>query len=596
MEKNRGSLNTSITGSTWFNEIRLLKVNDDNGYAFNFSAGLKLSDLMLMNLNFSKVDPNFHAIDGRVGSRTTGQNWDLSATFNAHKLVNNALVSLFGSEKWANFLNMPITFRHNESLIKPKYFPGTDVDVTTAADQKYQQVLASTGNSDLATTQSENVIFESQSLGVANSINISGMSFNIPVDNYFFKTILNRFQFNMNANFGDSRNEQYSSRSDFALTGGVVFATDFGLSDKLNINLGKLLPLGDKYKDAKLYFFFPFIGLAPLFSNNFTAGTDFNRTKNESQQRKLSTPDAVTRLFGANRNFGLDWKFIENWIVDLTGSYQFRVGSDLTGLETNPDSLRTQRQANQIFGDIFFNNGVINFGKDLLYDQTVLIHPKFNFPVIDKFLTFNLDYSVSYKWQDPNTTTNLGYNVGYQNSLTSGANIKLSELFNVFKKGDAPPGTVTPGDKFRSSSYLRSDSTSSGKTDPAELLKILKTFFPDNISVSLSQSNQVFNTNITGIPGFANFWFYPTTNDKLGPSRNYQLGLTRDPTKNSLVSNLSDAWGLTNDLQFSTSILLFSLMPCVWGCRLKLHGEQILLLLQIRMLSETFQRRQVFLI
>lgn len=560
VEKNRSSLNTSLTGSTWFNEIRLLKVNDDNGYAYNFSAGLKLSDLMLMNLNYANVDPNFHPIDGRVGSRSTNQNWDLSATFNAHKLINNALVSLFGSEKWANFINMPITIRHNESILKPKYFPGTDVEVTTASDQKYQQVLASTGNEELARKQSENLIFESQTLGVQNSINISGMSFNIPVDNYIFKNILNKFQFNVNANLGDYRNETYSSRSEFSLTGGVAFATDFGLSDKLNVNLGKLLPLGERYKDAKLYFFFPFIGLAPLFSNNFTAGTDFSRTKNESQQRRFASADPVTRLFSANRNFGLDWKFIENWIVDLTGSYQFRVGSDLTGLETYQDSARTQRESNEIFGDIFFNNGVINFGKDLNYTQSVLVHPKFNFPVIDKFMTFNLDYSVTYGWTNPNTTTNLGYNVGFQNSVTSGATVKLSELFSIFKS-DAPSGTNPTGnDKFRSqylkkNSYLRSDSTTSGKTDPAELFKVFKTFLPDNITVSLTQSNQVFNTNITGIPGFANFWLYPTTNEKFGPSRMYQMGLSRDPgARTPRVNNLSDSYNLNNDIQISTTI------------------------------------------
>lgn len=562
VEKNRSALNSSISGSTWFNEIRLLKVNDDNGYAFNLSAGLKLTDLMLLNLNFSKIDPNFHSIDQRSGdqfgstpARSTGQNWDLSATFNAHKLINNALVSLFGSEKWGNFINMPITFRHNENLVKPKYFPNTDIAVSTAADQKYRQVLASTGDADIAKNQSDELIFESQTLGVQNSINISGMSFNIPVDNYIFKNILNRFQFNVNANFGNFRNEVYSSQSQFQLTGGAAFATDFGVSDKLNLHIGKIIPLGEKYKDAKLYFFFPFIGMVPLFSNNFTASTDFSRTKNESQQRKLLNADPVTRLFGANRSFGLDWKFIENWIVDLTGSYQFRVSSDLTGLETNTDSARTQRQTNQIFRDIFFNDGLINFGRDLNYAQTVAMHPKFNLPEIDKFVTFNLDYTVTYGWSDPTTTTNLGYNVGYQNSITSGANIKLAEIFNLFKKGDSPPGTTPPSDKFRIRSYLRSDSTTGSKTDPAELLKIFKTFFPENISVSLTQSNDVRNSNITGIPGFGNFWFYPTTNEKFGPSRMYQLGFNRDPgPRTPLINNISDYYGLNNELQFSTNI------------------------------------------
>lgn len=558
VEKNRNSLNSSLSGSTWFNEIRLLKVNDDNGYAYNFNAGMKLSDLVTMNLNFSNVDPNFHAIDARVGSRNTSQNLDVSATFNAHKLINNSLVALFGSEKWSNFINLPITVRHSENSLKPKYFPGTDVEVTTAAEQKFQQVLTQTGDEVYARNQSDNLIFESQSLGITNSINISGMSFNFPVDNYLFKNILNRFQFNVNANFNNSRNESYSTKNEFTLNGGVAFATDFGLSDKLNVSLGKLIPLGEKYKDAKLYFFFPFIGLAPLFSSNFTAGTEFNRSKNESQQRRFNFADPISRVFGANRSFGMDWKFIENWIVDLTGSYQFKVGSDLTGLETYQDSARTQRPANQIFGDIFFNNGFINFGRDLDYSQTVLIHPKFNFPVIDKFLTFNFDYNVTYGWKDPNSTINLGYNVGYQNSVTSGANIKLSELFSIFKGSDAP-GVTNPDNKFNSklttTSYLRSDSTKGGKTDPAEIFKIFKTFLPDNITVSVSQTNYVYNTNITGIPGFANFWLYPTTNDKYGPSRWYQLGFIRDPgPRTPNVANLSDIFNLSNDLQFSTTI------------------------------------------
>lgn len=555
VEKNRDALNSSLNGSIWFNEIRLLKVNDDNGYAYNFTAGLKISDLMTLNMTFARSDPNFHQLDTRVGTRNTGQNLDFSATVNAHKIINNALVSLFGSDKWSNFINLPITVSHRETLVKPKYFPGTDVEVSTAADQKFQQVLKNTGDENLARIQSENLIFESQSLGITNSINISGMSLNIPVDNYVFKKILNRFTFNMNANMDDNRNEIFSSRSGLQLSGGVGFATDFGLSDKLNINLGKLLPFGDKYKDAKLYFFFPFIGLAPLFTTSFTAGTNFSRTKNESQQRNLFNADPVTRIFSADRNFGMDWKFIENWIIDLTGNYQFSVNSDLTGLETYRDSARTQRSSNEILGDIFFNNGVINFGRDLTYKQTVAVRPKFNIPGLDKFLTFNLDYNVTYGWSDPNTTSFTGYNVGYNNSITAGANVKLSEIFNVFKKEGSPSNDpVPPNEKFRTHSYSRSDSVS-GKTDPAELFKILKTFFPENISVSLSQSNGAINTGIAGIPGFANFWLYPTTNEKYGPSRWYQLGLIRDPGQRTPgVVGLTDAYNITNDLQFSTTI------------------------------------------
>jgi len=557
VEKNRTGLNTSISGSTWFNEIRLLKVNDDNGYAFNLSANLKMSDLMAVNMTFSKTDPNFHAIDQRVGSRITGQAWDLSATVQAHKLVNNALVSIFGSEKWSNFLTMPISFRHAENIYKPKYFPGTDVEVQTAANQKYNQVLRQTGDETLAQEQSDNVILESQSLQILNSLNITGMSFNIPVDNYLFTNILNRFQFNFNAAMDDSRTDVYSSRNNINLSGGIAFNTNFGLSDKLNLDIGKFLNLGDKYANAKLYFVFPFIGLTPLFSNNFIAGTDFNRTKNESQQRRLLNADPVTRVFGANRNFGFDWKFIENWVVDLTGSYKFTAGSDLVGFET--DTARNQLSQGQILNSIFFNNGFINFGKDLTYRQDVLIHPKIDLPVIDKFMTLNLDYNVAYVWTNPNQSIDLGNTVGYQNTITSTANFNLGEVFKLFKGGDGTTqqmGFNKGKDKYQHSQYLRSRKDSvAAKTDPAELLKIFTTFFPDNISVSLSQTNSAGSTNVAGRPGFANFWLYPTEQREMGPSRMYQLGFSRDPgNRVGLVSNVNDKVGFNNDITFTSVI------------------------------------------
>jgi cell surface protein SprA len=49
----------SLTGSIWFDEMRILKTNDASGYAFTVSAGLKLADLGTFNFSYSKTDPNF---------------------------------------------------------------------------------------------------------------------------------------------------------------------------------------------------------------------------------------------------------------------------------------------------------------------------------------------------------------------------------------------------------------------------------------------------------------------------------------------------------------------------------------------------------
>ena len=570
VQKNRSGTQSSITGSVWFNEMRLIRVNNDNGYAFNVSAGLKLADLMQMNFAFSKVDPNFHTIDSRIGTRTNGISWDFSGTLNLHKIINNLFVSMF-NDKWSNFLNLPLTYRHSEGFVQPQYYPGTDILIDNAVQQKYVQVLAQTHDETLARSEADQIKVQSQTLTTRNEISLNGFSFNFPSNNYLLKNIVNKLSFNVAASFGNARDVTYENKHDFSYNGGVNFGTDFGVSDILNLNIGRIINLGDKYKEAKLYFFFPFIGLTPLFAQNFTANTDFNRSENAQKQRQFLNPDQTSRVFNANRGFKFDWKFLENWIVDLTGNYSFRAGSDLTGLETLNDSLRTPRTEAQIFSDIFFNHGVINFGRDLSYAQTVGMNPKFNFPVIDKFLNLTMNYNVTYGWIDPNQIVNTGYTVGFQNTISTNANFKLGEIFNLFKGGDNPPPPNDPNgtnkdpktppkdnkfnrlnDRVKLFSGMRSPND---EQNPLDILKLLKTFVPDNINVTYSQTNTVQNSSIDGRPGFANFWLYPTANVNLGPSRMYQLGFARDPGRRvANLINVTDNLNVNNDITFSTMI------------------------------------------
>ncbi|MBK9405737.1 MAG: hypothetical protein IPN57_14665 [Ignavibacteria bacterium] len=179
VEKNRGGFNSSVSGSVWFNELRLVNVIDDNGIAFNVSANVKLADLIDFNFALSKTDPFFHSLDSRVGSRNTGLSWDFSTTLNLHKIFNNFFSSVL-SESWSNFLTLPITFRHSESMINPRYFPGTDIELTKAAEERYSKVIASTGSPQLAQTAKDNLIIEAQTLSIRNNISISNMNFTFP--------------------------------------------------------------------------------------------------------------------------------------------------------------------------------------------------------------------------------------------------------------------------------------------------------------------------------------------------------------------------------------------------------------------------------
>jgi cell surface protein SprA len=545
VEKNRNSYNAAITGSVWFNEIRVLNVDDEPGYAYNVTAGVNLANLLGINFSLGKRSPNFFNLDGRFGSRQTGLNWDISATLNVHKFFNNFFASWF-SEEWSNFLNIPFTFRHSESIVDPQYFPGTDIALDKAAQERYNQVLNQTGgNEQAATIARDNLIIQAQTLDVQNQFGVNGMTINFPGKSYITDNILNRFEFNFNGTIGSYRDVTLEKRENFAYNGGVNFTPDFDLADNFHLSIGKFLDLGEDYSNAKMYFALPFLPLAPLFSEGFSGKIGFNRTREESKQRALNIMNPISRVFDADRGFNFDWKFIEGWVVDLSGSYSYRVGSDLRPFETFNDSLGTQRPESEVLGSIFFNDALINFGRDLDYVQTNTLNPKFNIPFLKKFLDITMAYNVSYGWRNPNTAENTtGYHVQYNNNVSSTANLKLNEIFALFKPSDN-----------------KSRGMIGGKSDDREgqsifdVFKLFSSFVPDAIAVTYTQTNQRINPSIQGRPGFGNFWLSFGADEEAGPSRGYQLGFSDFPGRRiPNLAGITDQFGIGNNVTFSTTI------------------------------------------
>jgi cell surface protein SprA len=547
VEKNKSGPNSVLSGSVWFNELRVIKVDDQNGYAFNVNSSVKIADLATVSVNVSKVDPNFHTIDTRVGSRNTGINWDFATTVNVHKIINNIFASLF-SEEWKDFINLPISFRHSEGLVKPKYYPGSDIDIDAAVLEKYNQVLKKTGDENLARSTAEEIRTQSQSLTTRNEFSINGFGFKVPGNNYIIKNFVNAFVVNFSGMNQESRDFTYKYKSEFNYSGNITYNTDFGISQKLNLKINNLINLGDDYKEAKIYLFIPIIPLVPLFSDKFNATADFTRSHLEQRQRISLIDDPISRNFRANRGFGFNWKFIENWIVDMTGTYGVRIGSDMSGFETTKDSLATQKTGSEILKQIFFDNSFINFGKDLDYTQTSTFSPKFNLPVVKKYLDLTASYNVTYGWTNPNTTTNIGYNVGYSNNVTAGINFKIGDVIKSISSGSS--------EKFRL--FAQSMKDGKGKKifdEPSfNIFAVLKTFIPEVVSLSFQQQNSIANGAVAGRPGFTNFWFPFLKKDSYGPSQWYQLGFTRDPGFRVPGIYVNDQYNEQNSLTITTQM------------------------------------------
>jgi len=529
-----------LTGSVWFDEMRVLKTNDDNGYAFTLSAGLKIADLATLNFSYNKTDPNFHSLENRFGSLTLANSWEFSGVINAHKILN-ALLAKYVSVKFKDFFTIPLSFSHLEVSDKPKYLPATDIDLETAAQNKYDEILKETGgNTDLAEYQANQIRISSQTLRVANRFSISGMKLTFPGENFFVKQILNKLEVNFVRNSYTERTPTLESRYAWDMNGSVGLSSDLDLMNTLNLKIGRFLPFGEEFAEARMYFFFPFMPLAPLFTNNIALSGNFNRSRGDEKLRNQFNPNPTSRQFDATRGFNMNWKFIENWMIDITGDYSFRAGSDLTLFETTNDSLRLQRSESEIFNDIFFNGGLINFGKDLDYTQNVSINPRFNIPGVRDFIDLTSSYRVAYGWRASQFSNSLGSNVGYNTDLQATAFLKLNQFFKLFKPADKIMGGAVTG--------YQNDQ------DPADLIKILGTFIPDQVSVTFSQSKSIQNPAISGRPGFGNFWMTLGAQENLGPSRMYQMGWITDPGKRLPFQQITDMTNLNNTYTFNTSI------------------------------------------
>lgn len=529
----------ALTGSVWFDEMRVIKTNDASGYAFTLSAGLKIADLATLNFSYNKTDPNFHSLENSFGSLTTANSWELSGLFNAHKLLN-ALLSKYVSVKFKDFFTIPISFSHQEVLDKPKYLPATDIDLETAANNKYAEVLAQTnGNQELASYYADQIRVASQTLRIANRFSITGMKFTFPGENFFVKQLLNRLEVNFVRNTYTERTPTLESKYAWDMNGSVGLSSDLDLMNTLNLKIGKFLPFGEEFKEARMYFFFPFMPLAPLFTNSIGLTGSFSRRRGDEKLRSSFDPSPTSRQFDANRGITMNWKFIENWMIDIQGDYSFRTGSDLTYLETTNDSLRIQRSNTEIYDDIFFNNGLINWGKDLDYSQTVSINPKFNIPGLRDFVDLTSSYRVIYGWRASQFNNSSGSNVGYNSDLQATAFLKLNNIFKLFSPSNKILGGSQPGYQDQ---------------NPQDLLKLLGTFLPDQISVTYAQTRQLQNPAISGRPGFGNFWNTFYSKENLGPSRMYQLGWETDPGKRIPFTTLVDNNNLNNTYTLNTFI------------------------------------------
>ena len=161
---------TIDSANVWINDLRLCDVDDSKGWAYSVSTSLKLADFGAMAFSYSTIDPNFHQLEDRFGTRTTSTNWTFSSSFALEK---------FFPPDWTG-TSLPFSYSHTEASIKPKYLPSSDILVSEAARLEGLAVQNETGSAKAGADAANTLIFQSQTLSTTDTYAMPTMKINIP--------------------------------------------------------------------------------------------------------------------------------------------------------------------------------------------------------------------------------------------------------------------------------------------------------------------------------------------------------------------------------------------------------------------------------
>ena len=563
------------SATVWVNELRLIDVDNSKGRAYSVSTSLKLADIGSVSFSYTDIDPNFHQLESQFGSRTTNRNWTISSGFALDRFLPPTWVGT----------SLPFSYSHSEGSSAPKYLPGSDVDVSKAAQQQHDLILASGGSIQEANAAQQKLIFESQTLTTTSTYAMPTFKIVLPTNEWLIRDFFNKLAYGFSYNTSTTRSPSVEYQNQWNWNANLAYAYTTDPNDFIVpfAGFGTSYLLGG-LRDVRLYY--------PIQTISMTYNLSRSQTHQLTRgQTDESPPD---RMLSGSRSLSIGWKLSENALLNLSGTYSLNVASTLVYLET--DTLGRQRDFTSILRDLFFQDQLIGFGKDISYNQNIDIqsHPRIlEILGLSKYMTMTLHYGVSYRWQNNLQNGDLGKGAGWGNSISFSSDVSLKQFVETWfpaKKGGetqqgsgqsqsrsnlagrgrghqddeelrdlTPPAPVPqPADSVKpqnlsaakDSTKARDSLAAAGqgakskklfsvKESLTEIARLfLKTPFLDydKINVAFDQSNSATNGGIPGRPGFANLFgrplFFTQAKPEYGPTAAYQLGFVSDPTSN----------------------------------------------------------------
>ncbi len=408
------------SATVWVNELRLCNVDNTPGRAYSVSSTLKLADIGNVSFSYTNVDPNFHQLEAQFGSRTTNRNWTLSTNF---------ALDRFLPPTWTG-TSLPFSYSHQEGSTSPEYLPSSDINIGAAAAQQWQLVRNAGGSVAEANAAQQELIFESQTLTTSSTYAMPTFKIVIPSESWVIRDFFDKLTYGFSTNNSTTRSPTVEYQTQWSWNGHLGYAYVTAPDNFITpfAGFGGTFLLGG-FKDFRLYY--------PI--QNINLALDLTRSQTHQLMRGEASESPVNRNFSANRTFSFAWKLTENGLLNLSGTYSLSVASSLVDLET--DSLGNQRDFTSMLRDLFFQDQLISFGRDVSYGQNIDVqtHPRIlELLNLNKYFTLTTHYGVSYHWQNSLQLGDLGQGTSWSNSISFSSEVSLKQFVETWfpaKKG-----------------------------------------------------------------------------------------------------------------------------------------------------------------
>ena len=396
------------SGEVWVNELRLLEVVNNGGWAASGTLNLQLSDVATVNVAGKIITEGFGGLEDGVAARTNDN-------YKTYSVTANVELGKFFPDKLQ--VTAPLYYSVTKEETRPKYNP---LDTDMELDEALESALDAHDRDSI-----ENIAVTKTT---STNFALSNVRFGI-------KTKRHPMPYDP-ANFSFSYSHSHRHNSGET----VVYEKDDQWRGAFNYSYTPVYKAWEPFKNSKSkskWMAFPKAFGLNWLPQNITFNTDMTRSYYELQERdmedlggsKLSPTWSSQFLW--NRSFSLRWDLTKNLHMNFQSGTQAEIEEPYDIRPINKDLYPERYSA---WKDSVWQS-IKHFGRPLDYRQTFTASyqvPLSKLPIFD-WLTSDASYTATYNWQrgtELEDGTSLGNTISNNRQLNINGNLNLETLYN----------------------------------------------------------------------------------------------------------------------------------------------------------------------